>query len=66
MCTKFNLRSLNFTYLRNLDLDERIILRWILEEWGVKWSELKKWGLMWSELEKWGVTWSELEKWGVM
>jgi len=32
MCTKFNLRSLNVTDLRILDLNERIILRWILEK----------------------------------
>jgi hypothetical protein len=25
--------------LRILDLNERIILRWILEKWGVIWSE---------------------------
>jgi len=31
--------SLKVTYLRNLDLDERIVLRRILEKWGVMWSE---------------------------
>ena len=39
MHTKFNLTTQKGTDLRNLDLDERIIIRWIIEKWGVLWSE---------------------------
>ena len=49
MCAKFNSKTLKGTDLWNLDLDEGITLRWILEKMGVMWSELEKWGVMWSE-----------------
>jgi len=39
MFTKYNSKTLKGTDLRNLDLDERIILRWILEKWCAMWSE---------------------------
>jgi hypothetical protein len=55
-CTKFNLRPLKVTDVRNLDLDERIILRWILEKCGVMWHDVELCGVKWSEC---GVMWSE-------